>query len=69
MFEKLQEFFLHKKWLAAIGTVIGLIASAMTGSQEWDLVIKEIVAVVITVISAQAVIDTATVVKNGGASK
>ncbi len=57
MMESIKGIFESKKFITALAAVLGLIATGLTGTQEWDLVIKEIVGVVMAVLLAQGAAD------------
>ena len=65
MLGKLLEFFQHKKWLATLGLVLGLVGAARAGEITWAVALNDIVKAVIATILAQGAIDTAEAVKKG----
>ena len=65
MLGKLLEFFQHKKWLATLGLVLGLVGAALAGEITWAVALNDIVKAVIATILAQGAIDTAEAVKKG----
>jgi len=65
-FQKLGEFFMHKKWLATLGVALGYISAWLTGEMALAEAMAQIAKVVIAAIVSQAGVDIATTVKKNG---
>ena len=56
---KILELITSRKFLAALGTILGLVGTGMQELQPWSHVIAEIVAVIMAWITGQSRVDAA----------